>query len=130
MCMLPTNLMGVIIKTKMGAQVVEAAGSNLKEAIELSTLLSECPTHCGACGKDNIAFSHRQAQGYDFYAIRCRSCGSEFALGQKREGGALFPKGPWEHPQRGVSRQEEVGPPPEMQRPPVQQQEQPYYRAG
>ena len=91
----------VTIKTRIGGQIIEASAGNLLDAIALVSPLAEMPERCGKCNFDNIAMSHREAQGYHFYGVRCRSCGGEFPCGQKKVTGELFPKGPWEHPRRG-----------------------------
>lgn len=92
--------MPVVIKTKIGAHLVEVSADTLKEAIELGSLLSELPQKCGPCGSPDIAFNHRIAQTYSFYSLRCRACGNEFPIGQKKDMHSLFPKGPWQMPMR------------------------------
>jgi hypothetical protein len=95
--------MNVTIKTRIGGQLIECSAGNLLEAIALASPLAEMPTVC-SCNSTDIALQHRVAKGYHFYGLRCRSCGREFALGQRKEpAGELFPKGPWEHPRRGDS---------------------------
>lgn len=91
----------VIIKMRIGGQLVEFHGKDLLDAIQTASPLSEMPARCGGCSSENIALSHRTAKGYDFYQLRCRDCSQEFALGQRREDNALFPKGPWQVPPRG-----------------------------
>lgn len=72
--------MSVTIKNRIGGQIIECSAPALLEAI---------------------------AQGYHFYGLRCRSCGGEFACGQRRDGGELFPKGPWSRRGEGNDSQEE-----------------------
>lgn len=95
--------MSVTLTTTLGAHRIECTGETLVQTIKLASLLSECPQECGHCQSNNIAFNHRVASGYDFYALRCRKCGAEFSFGQRRDGGGLFPKGPWQMPQRNRS---------------------------
>lgn len=93
--------MNVTIKTRIGGQLIECSAGNLLEAIALASPLAEMPTAC-SCNSTDIALQHRIAKGYHFYGLRCRTCGREYALGQRKEpAGELFPKGPWEHPRRG-----------------------------
>lgn len=92
--------MPVTIKTKIGAHLIEVTGDTFKEAIELGSLLSELPQKCGTCASPDIALNHRVAQTYSFYGLRCRACGAEYPLGQKKNMADLFPKGPWQMPDR------------------------------
>lgn len=52
---------------------------------------------CGNCGSRDLAFCHRQPQGFDYYSVKCKDCKHELKFGQQKEGGKLFPKG-WEPP--------------------------------
>jgi hypothetical protein len=45
---------------------------------------------CDLCDSDNIGLSGREVNGDAYYAIRCGSCGAEYKLGQKKQGGLLF----------------------------------------
>lgn len=90
----------VTIKTKLGAHLIEVHAPNMTEAIQASSLLAELPTECGLCQATDLGLHHREAQGYQFYGIRCRRCGAEYPFGQRKVGGALFPRGPWAHPHR------------------------------
>ena len=51
----------------------------------------DAETACGICGSVNIRLSHRVVESYHFYELAC-PCGGQFAFGQKKQGGALFPK--------------------------------------
>jgi hypothetical protein len=51
-----------------------------------------CNTHCGACDSTNVRFVVRENRGFVFHEVRCQECHSALSFGQKREGGALFPK--------------------------------------
>lgn len=99
--------MSVTIKNRIGGQIIECSAPTLLEAIALASPLSEMPERCGLCNSENLALNHRTAQGYHFYGLRCRSCGGEFACGQRRDGGELFPKGPWSRRGEGNDSQEE-----------------------
>ena len=90
----------VTIKTKVGHQVVECSAATLVDAISLASPLGELPPDCGLCGSVDLALRHREAKGYHFYAVRCRQCGAEFAMGQRKQSGELFPRGPWEAPRQ------------------------------
>lgn len=49
-------------------------------------------TTCGACGVTGATPVVRENGGNQYYEMRCRSCGACLSFGQKRDGGALFPK--------------------------------------
>lgn len=48
--------------------------------------------HCGACNSDAVVPAVRQRDGNTYYEMRCTQCGAALAFGQKRDGGALFPR--------------------------------------
>lgn len=54
-------------------------------------------TECGNCGSHDLKYDYRQPQGYEYYSVKCKSCGHELKFGQARESGDLFQKG-WEPP--------------------------------
>ena len=50
---------------------------------------------CGLCNSSDIRLGHRKAGAggvYDYYELRCNHCGAQFSFGQRKQGGALFPK--------------------------------------
>jgi hypothetical protein len=91
------------IKTKFGIHEIVASGKDLKEAIAAISLLAELPRE-GPDGEE-VAFHHRVGKDkqsgdlYDYYSLRAGD--QEFALGQSKSGGKLFPKGPWREVRRG-----------------------------
>jgi hypothetical protein len=78
------------------AITVEAEGQ--KELFKEVGFFSELPCKCGSCKSENITLSHRKIKNFDFYSVVCMDCKHEFALGQKKEDGSLFPKGEWKPP--------------------------------
>lgn len=56
------------------------------------TELLEGDSECGQCGSKTISLEHRNAQGFDFYGMRCHSCGGTLSFGQHKEGDTLFVK--------------------------------------
>lgn len=49
-------------------------------------------THCGACGTPGAVPVVRENGGNQYFEMRCKNCGACLSFGQKRDGGALFPK--------------------------------------
>lgn len=49
-------------------------------------------TGCGACGASGAAPVVRENGGNQYFEMRCRNCGSCLSFGQKRDGGALYPR--------------------------------------
>lgn len=49
---------------------------------------------CGLCGCTSIRYLARKVEDYDFYELACTNidCRATFEFGQKKKGGALFPK--------------------------------------
>lgn len=82
--------MSVKIQTKYGAHTITVEGKNLEEAIELLGPIAEFP-RTGPKGETDIMLRHRRASGYDFYEI-VNEDGQTFSLGQRKDGGGLFPK--------------------------------------
>lgn len=66
---------------------------NVMAAIEaISDYQVMAPRPCGSCRSTNTGPYHKNAKGYDFYALRCFDCGAELAMGQFRDREALFLK--------------------------------------
>jgi hypothetical protein len=47
---------------------------------------------CGACGSQNIRPQCRKSGTYEFFELHCDDCSAELHMGQKTEGGKLYPK--------------------------------------
>lgn len=78
----------------------------------------------GPNGEADLRFSHRTPQGYEFFALECRSAGQEFKFGQKKDDKQLFPKG-WEPIQHGADDHEEDSQPARQSAPAPARQAQP-----
>jgi hypothetical protein len=89
--------------TKIGVTNITVDAKDIKDLFQQIGIFTELPNKC-ACGSENIRLRHRVAKGYDFYSLLCGDCGHEFALGQLKEGGNLYPKGPWAPPYKGGDR--------------------------
>lgn len=92
--------MPTTIKFRIGGTMIEVTSPTLKEAIDESSVYAETPKRCGLCHKEDLAFSKRRVQKYEFFQLVCRDCGAEYAFGVKHADGSLYPKGPWAHPPR------------------------------
>lgn len=81
--------MSLTIQKRFGDALVTMASDkeDIGEAIKELTLLGQLPTTCTNCNKNNVALNHRNAKGFDFFGVRCLSCGAECRLGQYKEGG-------------------------------------------
>lgn len=48
---------------------------------------------CGNCGHPNISPQYRKTkEGWEYYSLKCDSCGHELKFGQAQADGSLFPK--------------------------------------
>lgn len=72
----------------------------------------------GPNGETDLRFSYRTPQGFEFFALECRSIGQEFKFGQKKDDKHLFPKG-WEAMQHGGARDEYEEEPETRRQPPT-----------
>lgn len=73
---------------------VEVEGKDTKDAFgQLAGAIEVFGnTACGACGAPGAVPVVRENDGHQFHEMRCRQCGAVLAFGQKKDGGALFPK--------------------------------------
>ena len=78
---------------KLGSSVslqIESVG--VKEMFQDFELLSQLPQSC-SCGSTDIVPGFQLAQKqYEYYWLKCRTCGNEFHLGQRKSDKGLFPK--------------------------------------
>ena len=49
-------------------------------------------TVCGACQSNDVAFVHRENDGYTFREAQCRECGHALAFGLKKSDLSMFPR--------------------------------------
>ena len=47
---------------------------------------------CGSCGSEQVVPVVREVDGNTYYEMRCQSCGCTLGFGQRKVGGALFPR--------------------------------------
>lgn len=73
---------------------IEVEGQDTKEVFMQLAAAQEIfdQPECGACGEKNLRFIVRENGGYTYFEVGCVACNARLAFGQKREGGALFPK--------------------------------------
>jgi hypothetical protein len=86
--------MSIRATTKIGVTTITVDAKDVKDLFQQIGVFTELPSKCD-CGSENIRLRHRVAKGYDFYSLLCGACTKEFQLGQLKEGGGLYPKGPW-----------------------------------
>lgn len=85
--------MAITLRMKIGGSEIAVAGKDLKEIIEQASIFYELPQECGLCQCKHLGFRHRRTDDYDFFEQVCLECGATYSLGQKKEGGGLFPRG-------------------------------------
>jgi len=76
-------------RKKLGNSYVEVEADNIKR---LFAECSQIPSleACTACQSTDIAPSHRNVAGNDYFAIRCQKCGAEYKMGQSKDTVSLF----------------------------------------
>lgn len=86
--------MSAKIRMKIGEAWVEVDAATAMDAVKLISPYYELlgQRECGVCGSPNVGLNHRVSGGYDFYGVKCFSCGARLDFGQQRDGGGLFPK--------------------------------------
>jgi len=76
-----------------GSVQIEAEGDTKSCFAELASAAEVFgQSTCGACGSELVAPVMREVDGNTYYEMRCQSCGSTLAFGQRKQGGALFPR--------------------------------------
>jgi len=83
----------VKLHLKIGKTPVVIEADDVRDAFSECELICQLPTLC-ACGCDDIipAYSKVASSGDEFFFLKCRGCGKEFKLGQRKEDKQLFPK--------------------------------------
>jgi hypothetical protein len=82
------------IRHKTDSMDIEIEGKDIKDAFAQLAAATEVFGNnvCGACDSPRTRPIVRERDGNTYYEVKCLDCGSVLAFGQKREGGALFPK--------------------------------------
>lgn len=47
---------------------------------------------CGKCGSEHVVPVSREVDGNTYYEMKCKACGACLSFGQRKVGGALFPR--------------------------------------
>lgn len=101
---------------QIGRTAIIIESDDVKQAFAETELLCQLPQTC-ACGSDNIipAYSKAASSGDEFYFLKCRDCGKELKLGQRRSDEALYPKfddgdNGWVEPYKSQQKREEAPP--------------------
>lgn len=84
--------MPIQLKMKIGQNEVTITGKDEKEIIADASFWGQLPGECGSCHSKEIGFVHSTPSGYEYYMMKCRSCGYEFKFGIRKEDHKLFPK--------------------------------------
>lgn len=95
--------MSAKIRVQYGKVWIEIDAESPKSAItQLSDYTEVFVGHvCGLCESTEIAWSHREHGGHDYYSVKCVACGAERNFGQHKNGRTLFAKGDWSIFKRG-----------------------------
>ena len=91
--------MKIKLQTTLGNNLfdVECEVASEKDFFKKFGFFSDMPTECDHCKNKNLAPEYRNAKGFDYYSIRCKSCGYQLQFGQYKDGSGLFAKG-WSAP--------------------------------
>jgi hypothetical protein len=78
------------LKMKIGKGMLEIENADIKKLHKVSAVYGMLPEKCDCCQSDNLHLSFKSPKGNDYYSIRCKECGAELNLHQKKEGGAFY----------------------------------------
>lgn len=90
--------MRAIYKTRNNRYSLEAAGDTVKDLFrEMAGVqeVFEAAGRCGLCRSEVIELRVRAIDDNEFFEAVCMVCHAALSYGQKKKGGALFPKPPW-----------------------------------
>jgi len=80
-------------KMRFGEIEIEAEGDTKSVFGELASAAEVFGNSiCGQCGSGNVVPVVREVDGNTYYEMRCTSCGCTLGFGQRKVGGALFPR--------------------------------------
>jgi len=75
------------LKVKIGRGELTFQAPNEKSIFRASAVYGGLPDKCDCCQSDDLYLSFKNPKGNDYYSIKCKSCGAELNLHQKKEGG-------------------------------------------
>jgi hypothetical protein len=81
------------LKIKIGNSVLEFQANTMKEIHKFSAIYGMLPSKCDACKSPEIFLNHKAPKGNDYFGLRCKTCGAELTLHQKKEGGFFIKQG-------------------------------------
>jgi len=79
-------------KINIGKMHLTLEAQTMKEIFKWGGIYANLPKACDNCQSDELYLSHRGVKGFDYYSLKCGSCGAEGKFGQAKEGGSLFYK--------------------------------------
>ena len=74
-------------KAKVGRGMLEVQENDFKAIWERASFIGDFPDKCGKCGSEEIAPLHKIPKGYEYFGLKCKSCGAELTFHQKKDGG-------------------------------------------
>ena len=83
------------LKFRIGEGTIEFDAEGVKDAVKVMSEYMEVfgNQECGKCKSKSVFPEHRtDAEGHDYYSMKCLSCGAQLSFGQYKKGGGLFTK--------------------------------------
>lgn len=77
---------------KLGNKILKIAGEGTETSImKALNFWTQLPEVCSCCKSQNIGLTYRRAkEKFDYYGLRCNSCGAELTFHQKMDSGAFY----------------------------------------
>lgn len=80
------------LKIKIGRTQLEFEAEDVKKIHRFSSVYGALPEKCDACKSDDIFLSWKSPEGFNFYVVKCKSCGAELLIHEKKDGGGFYVK--------------------------------------
>ena len=77
----------------IGKSKISCEAHQMKEIHKFSSVWGMLPNKCDECGSDHVYLYHKNPEGNDYYGIKCKDCGAELNLHQKKLGGFYIKNG-------------------------------------
>jgi hypothetical protein len=98
-------------KVKIGNGMIEIEGKDFKEVWAKAGFLNDVPRKCSLCGSEDVAPMYKTPKGYEYYGMKCRSCGAEQTFHSKKDDGSPFIKWDDKFEKYDGSKSQEAKPP-------------------
>lgn len=74
-------------KIRIGEGTLEFQADSLDKICRMSAVLGMIPSACSNCESQKVFLSHKNPGGNDYYVVKCKDCGAELLIRQKKAGG-------------------------------------------